>query len=112
MINLILKITTTLFLLISASGFSQVGHKNNNRTGSINFKCTMCAQKGRITIWGLDNYKKTIYTKKEEGDYIMRKTIYLPEGKYTYQYTDTNNNLSKGKFKITYKKQEVITFFE
>jgi hypothetical protein len=79
------------------------------------FRCTMCGGNGNLSVAGENGKNKTtaVYTFAMENDrHFFSHRLQLQPGEYTWQYHDSRNNASKGKFVVKKGEEKKIFLFE
>jgi hypothetical protein len=83
--------------------------------GTVVFRCNMCGNNGSLQInssgKGNKTDSKTTFS-LERADRFSLHTEHLPPGEYTWIYSDTNKNSTKGKFTIQKGEEKKIVLFE
>jgi hypothetical protein len=91
------------------------GKKTVTEKASVVFRCNMCGGDGTLSVAGENgkNSTTTRYTFTMEDDrHSFSHTMLLQPGVYNWQYHDSNNNATKGKFIVAKGEEKKIILFE
>jgi hypothetical protein len=83
--------------------------------GTVVFRCNMCGSNGSLQINSSGKANKTdskTTFSLDRGERFSVHREYLPPGEYTWTYSDTNKNSTKGKFTIQKGEEKRIVLFE
>lgn len=91
-----------------------VFEKDDAGKPAVLFRCTMCGGSGNLSIKGTNSNQSTAtYTftlEKRKSSFVY--AVKLLPGEYTWKYSDTNNNETKGSFIINKGEKKKIVLFE
>jgi hypothetical protein len=102
----------------SSSNYSYSGKPgvdNIEEKGTVVFRCNMCGGEGSLQITGSKKDSKatsriSFTLNKDEHNFSHEE--HLIPGEYSWTYSDTNKNMTKGKFTIQKRETKKIVLFE